>query len=456
MVSFLYSVVGFICAIAILVTIHEFGHYWVAKKLGVKVLRFSVGFGKPLWKKVAGEDQTEYVIGAIPLGGYVKMLDEREGDVDEKEKHRAFTQKSVYSRFAIVAAGPLFNFIFAILAYWLLFMAGVSGVKPLIGDVELNSIAAKAGLQSEQQIIAVNDKPVQTWATARFSLLEQSVGSKSINVTVLDKNNTQSVKTLDVSQFNALNEQKEFLDQIGLSTWRPKIAPVIAAVSPDGAAARAGFKAGDKIYSMNGDIISDVKEWIRVIREHAGRELSVVVLRDGNKVTLHPIPDLKTAEGETYGFLGVSNKIIIPPSIREKMMVTEIYNPVDAFVEAISRTGQMSWLTLKVMGKLVIGEASIKNLSGPITIAEYAGTSAQMGLNTFLTFMALISISLGVLNLLPIPVLDGGHLFYYLIEMIKGSAVSEQFELMGQKVGLFVLLCFMSIAIYNDILRLVD
>jgi len=455
MISFLYSIFGFVAAIAVLVTIHEFGHYWVAKKMGVKVLKFSIGFGKPLWTIVAGPDRTEYVIAAIPLGGFVKMLDEREGKVADHEKHRAFTQKSVYKRFAIVAAGPLFNFLFAIVTYWILFMVGIAGVKPIIGEITPDSIADKAGLQSEQLIIAINNEPIQSWATARFNLLQQSIDAQSVDITVEDASQQRTVKTLDVSNLQVLKEQTDFFELLGLSTWRPKIAPVIAAVSDEGAAQRAGFKAGDKIISIDGVAMNDLNLWVKTIRASAGREILVTVLRNGQQVVLKPIPDIKTADGRTYGLLGVQNKIEIDDEIRQKMSVIEHYSPLDALSEGVSRTWQMSWLVLKTLGKLIVGEASIKNLSGPITIAQYAGASAQIGLETFLTFMALISISLGVMNLLPVPVLDGGHLFYYVIEIVKGSPVSEQIELMGQKVGLFLLLCFMSIAIYNDIIRLV-
>lgn len=455
MISFLYSVFGFIAAIAVLVTIHEFGHYWVAKKMGVKVLKFSVGFGKPLWKIVAGPDQTEYVIAAIPLGGYVKMLDEREGNVADHEKHRAFTQKSVYKRFAIVAAGPIFNFLFAIVTYWLLFMVGVAGLKPIIGDITPDSIADIAGLQSEQLIVAINGEPIQSWSSARFKLLQQSIDAERVEITVEDKSHIQSIKSLDVSNLHILKEQTDFFELLGLSTWRPKIAPVIAAVTEGGAAQRAGFKAADKVLFIDGIAINDINLWVKTIRASGGQEIAVTVLRNGQQVVLTPIPDIKMSNDKTYGFLGVQNKIDIPDEVREQMSVVERHTPIDALVEGVSRTWEMSWLVLKTLGKIVVGEASIKNLSGPITIAQYAGVSAQIGLETFLTFMALISISLGVMNLLPIPVLDGGHLFYYLVEMVKGSPVSEQVEIMGQKLGLFLLLSFMSIAIYNDILRLV-
>lgn len=455
MISFLYSLLGFVAAIAVLVTIHEFGHYWVAKKLGVKVLRFSVGFGKPIWSKKAGPDQTEYAIAAIPFGGYVKMLDEREGDVAEHEKHRAFTQQSVYKRFAIVLAGPLFNFLFAIVAYWLLFVTGVAGVKPVIGTLDASSIAAKAGLAEQQQVLAVNGHKTPSWSTARYYMLQESIDSKKVRLTVLDGSKQKSID-LDVSKVNVLKDQSDILDELGVTQWRPKITAAISEVTAGGAAARAGFKANDIIESINGEKIDDISRWVKVIQAHAGQEITVVVKRNGQQVVLKPIPDIKVLNGETYGYLGVRNKVDIPEDVKQKMMVIESYSVIESFSKAVARTWDVSWLTLKVLGKLVVGEASIKNLSGPITIAQYAGVSVQIGLEAFLSFMALISISLGVMNLLPVPMLDGGHLFYYLIEIVKGSAVSEQFELMGQKVGMFLLLCFMSIAIYNDLLRLMN
>lgn len=455
MISFLYSILGFIAAIAVLVTIHEFGHYWVAKKMGVKVLRFSVGFGKPIWMKKAGPDQTEYAIAAIPFGGYVKMLDEREGKVADHEKHRAFTQQSVYKRFAIVFAGPLFNFLFAIAAYWLLFVSGVAGVKPIIGDIDPNSVAGKAGLIEQQQILSVNGQKTPSWSTARYYMLQDSIDANVLNITVLEGSQQKQIQ-LDVSQVDILKDQTDVLDELGITRWRPKIAAAINEVNPGGAADRAGFEAGDAIVSINGEEIDDISRWVALIQSHAGQEMTVVVDRNGQQKTLKPIPDIKIVKEKTYGYLGVRNKVDIPDSIRQEITVIETYSIFDSFSKAVSRTWDVSWLTLKVLGKLVMGEASIKNLSGPITIAQYAGVSVQIGLEAFLSFMALISISLGVMNLLPVPMLDGGHLFYYLIEIVKGSAVSEQFELMGQKVGMFLLLCFMSIAIYNDLLRLIN
>jgi regulator of sigma E protease len=450
------SIAAFIVAIGVLVTIHEFGHFWVARKMGVKVLRFSVGFGKPLWIKKAGEDQTEYVIASIPLGGYVKMLDEREGEVAAEDIDRAFNRKSVWRRFAIVAAGPAFNFLFAIVAYYLIYLAGVAGIKPMVGEVANPSPAYLAGVKKQDTILSINGVETISWERARFSLLEESVDRGTITLVVQGLDMQISEKTLDLGGLRLLqDEQIDLMGELGLSMWRPDIPPVIDEVILDGAAAAAGVMAGDEILALDGKAISNVNQWVDLIRAHPGRMLSLLVLRQGEKVTLQISPAIREANGSSYGFIGVKNRIEIPEDIRRQMQVVERYGPVGALGEALDKTWRMSWLTLKVLGKLVTGEASVKNLSGPITIARYAGLSARIGLEQFFGFLAIISISLGVLNLLPIPILDGGHLFYYLIEILKGSPVSEYTEMVGQKIGIALLFGLMSIAIYNDLLRLV-
>ncbi len=455
-VSILYSIAAFVAAIGILVTIHEFGHFWVARKMGVKVLRFSIGFGKPLWTKTAGPDQTEYVLACIPLGGYVKMLDEREGDVAENELNRTFNRKSVWRRFAIVAAGPMFNFLFAIAAYSLIYMMGIVGVKPVIGDVSSPSPAYSAGIRAQDTILSVNSIKTPSWQKARFTLLEESVGAETIVIEV-ERADFQIEKTIvDISQLQLLQkEQIDLIGELGLSTWRPNIPPVIDEVVAGGAAEAAGLLANDKIVMLAGEMIPNVHRWVELIRANPEKSLDVVVLRDNQKVALKITPRIHTEKGESYGFIGVMNRIEIPDDVRQKMAVIERYGPIEALGESIDKTWRMSWLTLKVLGKLVVGEASVKNLSGPITIARYAGISARVGFEQFITFLAIISISLGVLNLLPVPILDGGHLFYYLIEILKGSPVSETTELVGQKIGMALLFGLMSIAIYNDLLSLV-
>jgi regulator of sigma E protease len=457
MVSFIYSALAFIAAIGILVTIHEFGHYWVARLCGVKVLRFSVGFGKPIWSRRAGKDQIEYALAAIPLGGYVKMLDEREGEVEEAEKHRAFNRQPVAKRIAIVAAGPMFNFIFAILAYSLMYMNGVSGLKPFIGDIQPNSVAAVAGVMDKDLIVSINGVATPSWDKARFQLLQQSVDNNLLKLEVKGKDQRIRDVTLDIRNQEILqDESTDVLDILGMHMWRPQIPPEIDEVIPGGAAAAAGIQAGDRIQSLNGQPIQNVHQWVDFIRAHPEQELDLVVLRDGIKKHLLVTPRSKQDNNEIIGYIGVRNVVVIPEAIRQEMKSVEKYGLVDAFTEAVNKTWQMSTLTLKVLGKLVTGEASLKNLSGPITIAKYAGLSARIGAEQFFSFLAIISISLGVLNLLPVPMLDGGHLMYYLIEIVKGSPVSEAMESLGQRIGMAVLLMLMTVAIYNDLLRLVN
>ncbi len=455
--SLIYSVLAFIVAIGVLVTVHEFGHFWVARRLGVKVLRFSVGFGKPLWLRRAGPDQTEYVIAAIPFGGYVKMLDEREGEVEARELDRAFNRKSVWRRIAIVAAGPAFNFLFAILAYYLIFLAGVSGVKPVVGEIAEASPAYTAGVQAGDLILSVNGVEASTWEKARFTLLEEAVGADEIRLEVQTPQLRIEEKVIDIRGLNLLqDEQIDLLRDLGLSQWRPRIPPVIDEVLGNGAAARAGLRGEDLIVALDGVTIESANQWVELIRANPEREMPLRIRRGGDEVELRITPESRRDGGDTYGYIGVRNRVDIPESMRREMLVTERYGPIEGLASALDKTWRMTWLTLRVLGKLVTGEASLRNLSGPITIAHYAGLSAQIGLEPFLGFLAIISISLGVLNLLPVPMLDGGHLLYYLIEIFKGSPVSEQTEIIGQKIGILVLFCLMSVAIYNDLLRLVE
>ncbi len=458
MFDVLFSIGAFVVALGLLVIVHEFGHYWVARKLGVKVLRFSVGFGKPIWTRVAGPERIEYTLSAIPLGGYVKMLDEREGEVPEAERHRAFNRQPVARRFAIVMAGPAFNFLFAIVAYAVIFMAGVNGIKPVVGEVLPASIAAEAGLLPGDEIVSVNGVETPTWERARMELMQEAVDEPLIRLEVQGEDRMLRELALDTSQLHFLQDEKtDILEQIGMLPWRPRIPPSVAEVIPGGAAEAAGLQKGDRVLAANGEPVTDVRQWVEFVRAHPGEPITVTVERNGQRLELSVTPRVQTDDsGETYGFIGVQNVVEIPEELRQRMLVTQRFGPVEALSEAVRKTWNMSVLTLKVLGKLITGEASIKNLSGPITIARYAGISAQIGIEPFFAFLAVISISLGVLNLLPIPMLDGGHLFYYLIEIVKGSPVSEQVEELGQRIGLALLLMLMSVAFYNDILRLLE
>ncbi|MBT3204083.1 MAG: RIP metalloprotease RseP [Gammaproteobacteria bacterium] len=457
LLSIFQSILAFVAAIGILVTIHEFGHYWVARLCGVKVLRFSVGFGKPLWIKKAGVDQTEYVLASIPLGGYVKMLDEREGEVAADELDRTFNRQHVSKRFAIVAAGPMFNFLFAIAAYSLMYISGVNGIKPYIGEVTNPSIAWSAGVQEKDLIMSINGIETLSWEKARLTMMQEAVDGAELHFQVQGKDLQIRDLRLDTRELNFLQEeQADLLNQIGLGMWRPQIPPQIDEVLAGGAAEAAGLKAGDDIISLNGNKVDNIRLWVDLIRGNASVEMPLVVRRDGQRVELLLTPRLKNDNGNEIGYIGVKNVVVIPEEIRLQLLVVEKHGLVDATLEAIIKTWQMSALTLKVLGKLVVGEASVKNLSGPITIAKYAGLSAQIGLEQFFSFLAIISISLGVLNLLPVPMLDGGHLMYYCIEILKGSPVSEGMEAVGQRIGMALLMMLMTIAIYNDVLRLVE
>ena len=455
MLGILYSICAFIVAIGVLVTIHEFGHFWVARKMGVRVLRFSVGFGTPIWSWTSPKDGTEYAVAAIPLGGYVKMLDEREGNVEESELEQAFNRKSVGKRFAIVAAGPIFNFIFAVVAYYLIFVTGVSGIKPMLGQVEPGTPAYSAGLKRGDVIVAVNDVEVASWERLRFALLDHTIDGEAIRVRVLTENQETYERLLDVEGINALqDEQIDPATELGLTTWRPEIAPTIDEVIDDGAAAEAGVQNGDQVVAIGQTPIKSARQWVDLIRANPEQDLKLQVRRDGSIVNLTITPRSRTENGETFGYIGVRNRVDVPEDIRQQMMVTERFGLLASIPESMQKTWDMTWLTLRVIGKLIVGEASVKNLSGPISIAQYAGMTASIGLEAFLGFLAIISISLGVLNLMPVPMLDGGHLFYYLIEMIKGSPVSEAVEIIGQKIGLALLIMLMSLAVYNDLMRI--
>lgn len=456
MQSFLLSVIAFIVAIGILVTIHEFGHYWVARKMGVKVLRFSIGFGKPLWKRVAGADATEYVVAAIPLGGYVKMLDEREGEVDYRELDRAFNRKSVWARIAIVLAGPLANLILAVFLYWLVFIVGITGVAPIVGTPQQDSSAAIAGFESGDKIVAIADRNTPTWDTVYVALLDAIVADTEIlNFSVETETGQQAERSLPIDSAALLADQGDIVRKLGLQRWWPEVDPVIGAVVPDGAAEAAGLRAGDRILSSDGIEVGTWGDWVGIIRASPEKTLMLQVERAGVVESVELTPARLERENGDIGFIG-ARETQSQAVIDEKLRTVERYGPLQSIGKAFQRTWDMIKVSLGMIGKLFTGEASLKNtVSGPISIAQFAGQSVSVGIDHYINFIALVSISLGIFNLFPVPMLDGGHLVYYTVEAVTGKPVSERIQIVGQQVGLALLGTLMVFVFYQDILRLV-
>lgn len=454
--SVLSSILWFILAIGVLVTVHEFGHFWVARRVGVKVLRFSVGFGRTLWSRRAGADQTEYVIAAIPLGGYVKMLDENEGEVAEQERHRAFNRQPLWKRIAIVVAGPAFNFLFAIFAYWLTFVIGIGGLKPIIGQVDPDGIAAAAGLDAEQRIVAVDGRDTRTWQSVVESIIGATLRDGSLTLEIVEPGAEPRTVTLDLQGLGVDEfSQGRLFEALGLAPKRPIVPPIIGEVEAGGPADRGGLRRGDRVLALDGDTLDSWREFVEFIRAHAEKTIEMQVARDGATVTLMVRPAVFSADGgqsPSYGRIGAGVK---PPGAdMGGYYETVRYAPWTAFSKAVVKTWDMSILTLRMLWKMVTLEISVKHLSGPISIAQYAGFSAEAGITRFLEFLAIVSVSLGILNLLPIPILDGGHLLYYLIESVTGRPVSEEAQYLGQRLGVAMLVGLMGLAFYNDLARI--
>ncbi|MBT3144452.1 sigma E protease regulator RseP [Neptunomonas phycophila] len=450
--ALLQTILATLVTLGILVTIHEWGHFWVARRCGVKVLRFSVGFGKALWSRT-GKDGTVYAVAAIPLGGYVKMLDEREGDVPASLHEQAFNNKPVLQRMAIVAAGPAVNLIFAVFAYWLMFIVGTSTVVPIVGSVSQGSPAALAGLTSGEEIVSIDGRTVRSWEEANLALASR-VGETGV-VELTAKRSSASTPErfqLPLEQWKVELESESPLSAIGITPYRPEIAPVIGQVVDGQAAKAGGLKEGDEVVAVNGQAISAWPALVSIIQASANQPLSLTVLRDGKEVSLSVTPrERLQPTGELQGYIGAG---ATAPEWPEAMQRSISYGPLEAVPVAITKTWNMIALTLDSIWKMIEGIISVKNLSGPITIAKVAGASAASGFEPFISFLAYLSISLGVLNLLPIPVLDGGHLLYYTIELIRGKPVSERIQDAGLKMGMAVLLSLMTVAIVNDFLRL--
>ena len=444
---------GFILAIGILVTVHEFGHFWVARKLGVKVLRFSIGFGRPLFTWRRKGDDTEYVLAAIPLGGYVKMLDEREEEVPEEALSQAFNRKPLWVRTAVVLAGPLFNLAFAVLLFWAVLVLGETGLRPLVGTVAPHSPAEAAGFQPGDEILAINGDRTPTWSQVLYHLAAASAGGEPMDFEVLDAYGKRFHRRVAAEAIGDLAEVKNPLKQLGLEPELPKVPPVLGKVLPGEPAQQAGLQPGDRILTMDGQPVEDWVEWVRYIRDHPGRPIELEVSREGRRLELTVTPKaLVTDDGRTIGRIGAANQPM--PELFERYRVVHALGPLEAVPMAFERTWDFSVLTLKVMWRILTGQASLKNLGGPITMADAAGSAVSAGLVYFLKLLAVISVSLGVFNLLPVPVLDGGHLLYFAIEGVTGKPPSEAFMARGQQIGLALLLALMMLVFYQDILRL--
>lgn len=449
--SALYMVVGLIVALGVLVTFHEFGHFWVARRCGVKVLRFSVGFGTPLvrWHDRHG---TEFVVAAIPLGGYVKMLDEREGDVPAELLDRAFNRKTVFQRIAIVAAGPVANFLLAILFFWILAMLGSQQIKPIIGSVVANSPAAVAGLASGQEVVAVDGEAVDGWSGVNLQLVRRLGETGDLSVSVLEQGSSVPVvHQVRIQSWLKNEDNPDPIGGLGIQPWRPAVAPVIAELDEKGPAKAAGLQIGDRLVSLDGQSVTDWQDVVSRVRALPEVKVTLGIERSGQREELALTLGAKGEGKARTGYLGagVAGGQWPPEMLREVS-----YGPVAAVGQALSRTWSMSLLTLDSLKKMVLGQLSVKNLSGPITIAKVAGASAQSGVGDFLHFLAYLSISLGVLNLLPIPVLDGGHLLFYMVEWVRGRPLSERVQAWGMQIGISLVVGVMLLALVNDLSRL--
>jgi regulator of sigma E protease len=445
------NLLAFVVAISVLVAVHEYGHYIVGRWTGMKVLRFSIGFGRPIWRRIGGEDRTEYCVSAIPLGGYVRFLDSREGPIPEEDEGRAFNQRPVPARIAVLLAGPAFNFLFAIIAYWALFIYGIPTLVPAVGKVESGSYAAEAGLEQGDRIVAVGDVATEDWETALVSMLDHMVSYGRVPLTLEAGDGWQRSVTIDVGDdARRLTEPGMLFDGIGFQPFGPADLPAdVGSVEEGGPAALAGLDAGDRIVAIDGEPIDDFAALVEVVQARPNLEVAVEYVRNGSRRQTMIVVGEQAVDGQIRGRIGVARG-----GDFQEFYYQRRYGPVDSMSRAIARTWSSTIFTVNMLGRMITGDVSIKNISGPINIAQFAGESAQRGFDYFLGFLAIVSISLGVLNLLPIPVLDGGQIVYQTIEGLKGSPLSERAQIMGQQIGIFALILLMSFAFYNDLARI--
>ena len=449
------SILAFVVAIGVLVSVHEFGHFWVARRLGFKVLRLSIGFGRPLarWRGAA-PDYTEYWLSSIPLGGYVKMLDERETPVADVDRARSFNHRPIWQRIVVLLAGPAFNFLFAIIAYSAMFATGVPGIKPVIGAVTEGSVAARAGLAPNDEIETVGGRPIDTWEAATLAIFDELLGKSRIDLKVREPSGDTRTVSLDVRGRAAeLTEPSALYTGLGIRP-APVVPAVIARLAPGSAAEQAGLKVGDEVLRADERKITDWEQWAAFTRKRPGETVTLQIRRGGEELTVPVTIGTVEEKGVTIGRIGAAGSAELPAGTIERLRAEQRYGPIESLPRGVEKTWQMTSLTVRMLAHMLVGDVSLKNMSGPITIATVAGDSAQAGFSTFLNFLAVVSISLGIINLLPVPLLDGGQVLYQVVEWVKGSPLSERALALGQQIGALFLIVLMSFVFYNDLTRI--
>lgn len=452
--NLLFYSAAFTLALAVLIVVHEFGHYLVARLAGVKVLRFSFGFGRVLWTQQFGRDGTEFSIGAFPVGGYVKMLDEREGKVGPEELHRSFNRQSVWRRMAIVAAGPAANLVLAVVLFWLLFWNGTQELKPILGKPAIASPAEAAGIENGELVLKVSGDPVRTWEEMRWSVLGKAIDHDAVELELINERDEVSIRRLDLKAAKGNEWQSDALDKLGLSLFRPRVPPVVGLVTEGSPADKAGLRRGDEIVQVDEITVASWSDVVHHVRSSPEVPIVLFIKRNNDQISVRVTPQRIVERGTAFGRIGAA--VDDRGLGLDSLMVRVSYDPLESLQRAIAETWSKSVFSLAMIGKMIVGDISFRNISGPVTIADYAGQSARLGIDYYLKFLALVSISLAVLNLLPVPILDGGHLLYYVVEIIRRKPLSDRAMEIGQQVGMALMLMLMALAFYNDINRLIS